>query len=95
MGEESEFQSKVIALAKKCGWRVYHTVNARGSAKGFPDLVLVHPARKLVLFREIKSDGGSISKEQWDWLCDLGGAGANAGIWRPHEWPEIERILTQ
>jgi len=56
--KESYFQSQVIMLAKLHGWLVMHTraveirpgvwkTPLQGHA-GFPDLVLVHPAKGLI-----------------------------------------------
>ena len=90
--KEAEFQSKVIALAKQLGYKVYHTADSRGSEKGFPDLVLVG---KYVLFIELKTDQGRLSKEQDEWLDVLSLAeGVYASVWRPKDWKEIQKILT-
>src|ERR1019366_8380560 len=37
---EKDFMARVIALAKSRGYKVYHTLNSRGSEAGLPDLVL-------------------------------------------------------
>ena len=90
--KEAEFQSKVIALAKSLGYKVYHTADSRGSEPGFPDLVL---AGKYVLFVELKTDKGRLSKEQEKWLDVLSLAeGVYASVWRPKDWTEIQKILT-
>ena len=97
---EREFQSQVIQLAKLCGWRVAHFRPARvmvngketwrtpceGDAAGFPDLVLAK--RGLVWFFELKTDSGKVSDEQRAWLDATGGS-----VWRPSDWPLIERFL--
>jgi len=101
---EAEFQSKVIDLAKWCGWRVFHPRPAQIGSEGrwathytgdagFPDLVLCHP-RKGVLFAELKSDKGRVSTAQTMWLTELVDAGAEVHLWQPKHWPEIEARLT-
>lgn len=62
------------------GWRT----PVQGDGKGFPDLVLVGPGG--VMFREAKSDRGSLEPDQKTWRDALLGAGANWGLWRPRDW---------
>ncbi len=97
---EADFQTAVIDLAQLLGWRVAHFRPARTNAgwrtpvsadgKGFPDLVLV---RDRVLFVELKSETGRLSPDQRAWVAALDDAGAQAFVWRPFHWPEIERTL--
>lgn len=94
MQSEAQFQRQVIQLAELCGWWVYHVPDSRRSAAGWPDLVLLHDWWRLLLFREIKTDRGQLRAEQILILAALGGAGADAGVWRPRDWPEIEATLT-
>lgn len=102
---EKDFQRTVIAFAKLHRWRVGHfrPVCARrpdGSVRwqtpvqadgaGMPDLVLV---RERVVFAELKMPAGRLSADQEAWLTALRGAGVEAYIWRPTDWPSIERVL--
>ena len=99
---EASFQKQVIDLAQLCGWLVHAERPARtkdGSWRtpiqgmaGWPDLVLV---RERVLFVELKSARGTLSPEQEQWRAVLRTAGADARLWRPSDWPEIEATLTQ
>lgn len=88
-------------------WRMAHFRPARTGADGeqwrtpvgydgagFPDLVLVHPQRRLVLFRELKAGRGVISDRQADWINDLRAAGADAGVWHPKQWREILDVIS-
>ncbi len=88
---EKEFQAQVIQLAKLRGWMVYHTHDSRRSTAGFPDLVLVRPP--LLIFVEVKLIGKYPSSAQQTWLNALLAANQHASVWRPSDWPEIERIL--
>lgn len=91
---EADFQAQVLELAEKLGWtHRYHTHDSRGSASGFPDLVLVHPKLHLTIFVELKSGRGTVRDDQWDWHHTLKAGNSFAYIWRPTEWPEIERVL--
>ena len=51
---------------------IYHTRNSQGSSEGFPDLVMVHIARRLVLFAEVKTEGGGMDTCQAAWATALG-----------------------
>lgn len=87
---EAVFLAHVRQLAAACGWATYHTHDSRRSEAGFPDLVLV---RERVLFRELKTATGAVSRRQREWLESLVAAGADAAVWRPGDWDEIERVL--
>ncbi|HZC06449.1 MAG TPA: VRR-NUC domain-containing protein [Ktedonobacterales bacterium] len=89
---EAAFQAAVIELAQLTGWLVYHTHDARRSAPGWPDLALCKPPRLLLI--ELKTTHGRLRPEQLVWLTALAGcAGIEAAVWRPADWPTIERAL--
>lgn len=103
---EKAFMAAVIEMATLFGWRSWHdrATNApsqcwhcgRGSIvprndPGWPDLVLVRRPR--ILFVELKAEGEEPTAEQVVWLVELRACGQEAAIWRPSDWPTIERIL--
>ncbi len=98
---EAEFQTQVLQLARLLGWRTAHFRPARtahgwrtavsGDGAGFLDCILVRGS--LVLFVELKADRGRLRVEQEAWLEALRLAGQQVYIWRPADWPEIERVL--
>lgn len=91
---EKHFQAQVLELARLSGWRCYHTFDSRRSAPGFPDLVMVRPP--VVLFAELKSEGGRLRPEQAAWLDALKACErVEARLWRPGDWPEIEEMLAR
>ena len=103
---EAEFQRQVLQLARINGWRSAHFRPAKtargwrtpcqGDAKGFPDLVLVKPGRPgRLLFVELKRLGAWLTGEQKDWIHALEDAGAQVFVWRPSDWPEIEKELSR
>ncbi|WP_309132653.1 VRR-NUC domain-containing protein [Brevibacterium sp.] len=83
---EAELQAMVIDLAKRMGWTHFHTFDSRRSEPGFPDLVLVHPRQRRVLWRELKSEAGTTSPAQKVWLHNLKVVGEDVDIWRPRDW---------
>lgn len=80
---EKAFQSQVEQVARSLGWLVYHPHDSRRSEPGFPDLVLVHPAKGRLMFRELKTQRGRVRAEQTVWLAALAAAGQDAAVWRP------------
>ena len=91
---EADFQQRVTDLADAHGWDWQHCRLPQQDRPGFPDLVLWHPGRGLVLFRELKRDEGHPTHAQMSRLSGLIRAGADVGIWYPSDWPEIEALLT-
>lgn len=100
---EKDLQQAVLDLAALLDWQAAHfrpamtksgnwvtPVGADG--KGFPDLVLV---RDRVLFVELKSAAGSLTREQAEWGARLLVAGAEWMTWKPADWfsGEIEAVL--
>ena len=90
---ERQFQSQIIMVARANNWRVYHTFDSRRSPAGFPDLVLVGHGR--VLFRELKTDKGRMSKPQKEWMQSLIDADADFSVWRPRDLKAIIKELTR
>ena len=88
---EKDFHASVVEVAEACGWMVYHTYDSRRSERGFPDLVLVREYD--LLFIEIKLDAKNPTKPQRAWLKALDRV-AETRVWRPRDWPEIERRLS-
>lgn len=90
---ESQFLQQIRDLAKLTGWETYHTHNSQRSEPGFPDLVLGSAVQKRVLFIELKTAVGRVSKHQQKWLDLLALCGQEAAVWRPADLPEIAKIL--
>lgn len=103
---EDEFQQQVIELARLGGWRVVHFRPARivrdgktywrtpvQGDNGFPDLVLAR--RGLRIFAELKTDTGTVTADQQDWLDQLGPNDERTlvTVWRPRDWDRIQRTL--
>jgi hypothetical protein len=72
---ESQFQRQVTELAELYGWEWMHpragrtmdswrTPMSGTMAQGWPDLVLVHPAQRRILFVELKTDMGKLTSHQ-------------------------------
>lgn len=100
---EAQLLEKVVALAEAKGWKVHHCRPARtergwrtpitGHA-GFPDLVLARDG--WVIFAELKSESGRLTKQQREWIDQLANPDAPTHaveVWRPTDWPEIEEAL--
>ena len=87
-GPEQDRQSRITDALELyqwlwCHFRPAYTAKGYRTAieghKGFPDIVAVHPARGILLFCEVKPNGGKLSPEQIEWrdalyaVCDLDG----------------------
>lgn len=103
---EGQWQKQVIQYATMMRWRVWHdnATNAPrrcpscGEARrlprnrsGLPDLILVRRPR--VVWVELKADRGRLTDEQAAWLGDLRASGQEVYLWRPNDWPVVERVL--
>lgn len=88
---EKQFQSRIVQFAKRCGWLVYHTYDSRRCEPGFPDLVMVRGDQ--ILYRELKSEKGKLTKTQKVWGNALQAAGADYAVWRPHMKDEIYKEI--
>ena len=94
---EDDLQTRIIAAAEANGWRVVHHRPAK-TAKGwrtavqghagFPDLVLARDG--VIIVAELKSRRGHPTDDQKLWLEALG---VHVRLWRPQDWPAIEREL--
>lgn len=96
--DEGAFQAKIVALAEKCGWLVYHTYDSRRSKEGFPDLVLTR--RGEIIFAEVKTTKGKVSDFQKQWIEALGlhvpccvHCKIAVYVWRPSMWEDIVAVL--
>ena len=88
---EAQFQAAVIQIARLNGWRVFHPKKMQGrdgtwrtaltGDNGWPDLVLAHPKRGLIV-AELKADRGRLTQDQHAWLTALA-PWAEIHVWRP------------
>lgn len=91
---EAELQEAVREIATTTGWLYYHTYRSKRSPAGFPDVVLVRPPR--VVFAELKSDTGKLTKEQRAWMDTLGECSprVEAYVWKPGDMDQIAEVLS-
>jgi len=99
---EDSFKQTVIDYAHLRGWLVHHAKPAvkhdrwatwQDGDNGFPDLVLAREG--VVIFAELKREKGKVTVDQqaWRWALGAGRPGCTAYVWRPSDWPQIERVL--
>lgn len=94
---EEAFQQLVIDLATVLGWEHYHPYDSRRSDPGWPDLVLAldpWPGRGRVIYRELKTERGRLTRDQQRWGRLLTRAGLNWAVWKPSDWQAIIETLT-
>jgi len=79
---EAELMEAIRAMVRDLGLLAFHAHDGRRSwGPGFPDLVIV--GRGGCVFRECKTQAGSLSPEQRQWGDTLKRAGQNWRTWRP------------
>ena len=61
----------------------FHPRNSVGSQKGWPDWTIIGPRK--VIFRELKSEHGTVTPEQRDVGERLQRAGQSWRVWRPSD----------
>lgn len=89
---ERDFQTEVLRAAGLLKWRTYHTLESRGSAAGFPDVVAVRGTR--LIMAELKRQNGRVTDSQEAWLEDLAKVETlETFLWKPSDWPSIEGVL--
>jgi hypothetical protein len=81
---EKHLSEAVKEHARYTGWLGYHTHDSRRSSPGFPDWVLVRNSR--LVFAELKTEDGRVTKPQQAWLAALGEVPcAETYVWRPSD----------
>jgi hypothetical protein len=89
---EERWQAMVLELAGYYRWRHFHPYDMRRSEAGWPDLTLVRPPE--LIFAELKSDTGRLSRAQREWGELLTAVpGVDYYVWRPRQWNEIHARL--
>jgi len=99
--KESEFQDQVIQFAVLRRWQIVHFRPARVTIRGqdtyrtatqghngFVDLVIARNGT--VIHAELKTETGKLSDDQKKWRDALG---TTWRLWRPSDWPAIEKEL--
>lgn len=106
--DEKSFHAQVVKLAAYLGWTMWHDAATNAprvcwsckapskgprNASGLPDLLLVREDR--ILWAELKAQDGVTSPEQREWIARLRAAGETVYVWRPADWPVIEKVLAR
>lgn len=100
---ERDFTRAVLDAARLFGFRACHFSDSRkdvgggklvgdSDAAGFPDVVLVRG--KVLVAAELKVGRGKLTPAQSEWLEVLSGVErVEVHVWRPEDWPAVERTL--
>lgn len=88
---EKDFCQQVVNLAHLMKWKVYHTWTSIHSQPGFPDLILLRGRQ--IIVAELKSEKGSLTISQEEWLAAFRSVGVPVYIWRPSMLKQIEEVL--
>lgn len=96
---EASFMKAVMQAAKLHKWTVWHDVDSRKNAAGWPDLVCIRGGT--IIFAELKTDTGKLRPAQVRYQELLAAVEARAGgavrvfTWRPRDWSDIVKTLTE
>ena len=94
---EKQFSQQVVDLAKILGWKVYRCWLSIHSPAGFPDLTMVKTLSDgytVILFVELKRDGGKLTQSQIEWLGLLRKPeGCFSFVWTPSQFDAVVEIL--
>lgn len=84
----------VRRLIKDLGLWGYHARNSRGSEPGWPDWVIIGTR---IIHRELKTEHGTLTREQRDVGARITRAGGSWKVWRPSDRlsGQIARELTE
>jgi hypothetical protein len=97
---EDLFQNDYNAIARKLGWKQYHTHNSQHSEKGFPDNFTLRG--HVLIFSELKVGSNKPTNKQEEWLelmrawrgfLGISESNAVVRVWYPEDWAEIVRVL--
>jgi hypothetical protein len=82
---EAELQEKVRAMCAQLGLYHYHPHDSRRSSAGWPDSVIISQRTRRMIFRELKTESGTLTSEQKRVGYLLVAAGEDWAVWKPHD----------
>lgn len=80
---EAELQVLVAKQCRQLGLLHFHVLSSLGMARGWPDSVIIGCR---TIFRELKTDGGNLTREQITVGYRLKASGQDWNVWRPNDW---------
>ena len=81
---EAELMEAIRAMVRDLGLTAFHAADSRRSwGRGYPDLTIA--GRGGCIWRECKTEAGSLSPEQRQWGEVLKLGGGNWRVWRPRD----------
>ena len=90
---ERTWQGQVEYMLDLFHWRWYHLADWRSRLEGprttsytagFPDIIAVRSGE--IIWMELKSQKGSLTKEQKEWIADLQAANQEVHVLRPTDF---------
>jgi hypothetical protein len=80
---ERDLQATVTGICDLLHLDHWHVLTSKGMRPGWPDLVIIGPAK--VIYRELKSERGSLTPDQRRVGSLLARAGCDWAVWRPRD----------
>jgi hypothetical protein len=88
---ERDFQRQVETAAAFLGWVCKHFPNMQMNPAGWPDLICFRDGRTEIM--ELKNEKGKLGARQEEAIDELRAVVMSVHVFRPGDWPEIERVL--
>lgn len=82
--DEDDMKDQIIEVSKTLGYLVFHDNDPKRNVAGFPDLWILGFGKLLVL--ELKTDTGTVTREQQKWIAQLKIAGIDVRVYRCAQW---------
>lgn len=82
---EDELQEKVAALCDELGLYCYHSPDSRRSPSGWPDCVILNWETGKMIFRELKTGSGELSRQQKRISYAMRAGRHDFAVWRPSD----------
>ncbi len=90
---EKQWEQTIHDLARRLGYKYYHTYRSRFSEPGYPDCTLVKDG--MVIFAELKIGKNKPTVAQQEWLDALSqNKNIKTHVWYPEQFEEIVKILS-
>lgn len=88
---EAQWQATVVDIARHYGWHITHVREMRGNQHGIPDLLMFRGDRYVLA--ELKTETGTVSREQAAWHQRAALCGVTVHVWRPRDADAVEETL--
>jgi hypothetical protein len=92
---EKQWEQTIHDLARRLGYKYYHTFRSQFSEPGYLDCTLLRVSDKRLIFVELKVGRNKLSPAQQEWYDALKQIpNVEVYVWPPEEFDNIVKILS-